>query len=133
MTIALKFAPLIIDDPDAALGFYRDALGLELRNDVALGGHRWLTLGIPGSATPELVLHETHAGHSQADGDALQELVVKGAMPPISFTTDDLDGLFSTLVAAGAEVVQEPADMPWGPREGAVRDPSGNQVRLSAA
>lgn len=31
---------------------------------------------------------------------------------------------------AGAEIVQEPTDQPWGTRDFAVRDPSGNLVRI---
>jgi Helix-turn-helix domain len=32
-------------DPDASLTFYRDTLGFEVRNDVAYGGMRWITVG----------------------------------------------------------------------------------------
>lgn len=47
MTIALQYSHITVNDPDEALGFYRDALGLEVRNDVASGGFRWVTLGSP--------------------------------------------------------------------------------------
>jgi uncharacterized glyoxalase superfamily protein PhnB len=36
-------------------------------------------------------------------------------------------------VAAGAEVLQEPMDQPWGPRDAAFRDPAGNLVRINQA
>ena len=74
-----------------------------------------------------------HAGRSKADGDALQELLTKGVLPMLVFRSDDLDATFETLRASGAEVLQEPIDQGWGPRDCAFRDPSGNMVRISQA
>jgi len=47
------------------------------------------------------------------------------------FRTDDLDAAFERARQSGAEVLQEPIEQPWGPRDSAFRDPSGNMVRLS--
>ncbi|MFD3521037.1 VOC family protein [Streptomyces sp. NPDC058653] len=131
MTIALQYSHITVNDPDEALTFYRDALGLEVRNDVASGGFRWVTLGSPTQPGLEIVLSEPHAGRSQADGDALQELLTKGVLTQIVFSTDDVDATFEKVREAGAEVLQEPIDQPWGPRDCAFRDPSGNTVRIS--
>ncbi|MET4925386.1 VOC family protein [Streptomyces sp. PSRA5] len=131
MTIALQYSHITVNDPDEALAFYRDALGLEVRNDVASGGFRWVTLGSPDQPGLEIVLSEPHAGRSQADGDALQELLTKGVLTMAVFRTDDLDATFERVRASGAEVLQEPIDQPWGPRDCAFRDPSGNMVRIS--
>ncbi|MFI6079825.1 VOC family protein [Streptomyces sp. NPDC051217] len=131
MTIALQYSHITVNDPDEALTFYRDALGLEVRNDVASGGFRWVTLGSPTQPGLEIVLSEPHAGRSQADGDALQELLTKGVLTQVVFSTDDVDATFEKVRAAGAEVLQEPIDQPWGPRDCAFRDPSGNTVRIS--
>jgi uncharacterized glyoxalase superfamily protein PhnB len=133
MTIALQFCHITVNDPDEALAFYRDALGYELRNDVASGGFRWVTLGSPDRQGPEIVLSEPHAGRSQADGDTLQELLTKGVLPMTVFVSDDVDATFEKVSAAGFEVLQEPKDQPWGPRDCAFRDPSGNMVRISQA
>jgi catechol 2,3-dioxygenase-like lactoylglutathione lyase family enzyme len=133
MTISLQYCNITVNDPDESLGFYRDALGLEVRNDVASGGFRWVTLGSPAQPELEIVISEPHAGRSQADGDALQELLTKGTLPMLVFRTDDLDGTFERVRASGAEVLQEPIDQPWGPRDCAFRDPSGNTVRISQA
>ncbi|MGW7004033.1 VOC family protein [Streptomyces sp. NPDC054933] len=131
MSIALQYCHITVNDPDESLVFYRDALGFEMRNDVASGGFRWVTLGSPTQPGLEIVLSEPHAGRSQADGDALQELLTKGVLPNIVFRVDDLDATFETVRASGAEVLQEPMDQPWGPRDCAFRDPSGNLVRIS--
>ena len=129
MSIALQYTNITVNDVDESIPFYRDGLGLEIRNDVASGGYRWVTLGDGGSGS-EIVLSEPHAGRSQADGDALQELLTKGSLPIIVFRTDDLDRLFDRVLAGGAEVLQEPAKQPWGPRDCAFRDPSGNTIRI---
>ncbi|NEN07300.1 VOC family protein [Diaminobutyricibacter tongyongensis] len=133
MTISLQYTNITVNDVDESVSFYRDALGLEVRNDVASGGHRWVTLGSEEQPELGIVLSEPHAGRSQADGDTLQELVTKGVLGPIVFWTDDLDATFETLRAAGAEVLQEPIDQPWGPRDAAFRDPSGNMIRITQA
>jgi predicted enzyme related to lactoylglutathione lyase len=134
MTTSLQACHVTVNDLDSSLAFYRDALGLEVRNDVASGEFRWVTLGFAAQPDVEIVLSEPHAGRSQADGDALQELLTKGVLPMIMFRADDLDATFEKVAAfAGAEVLQEPMDQPWGPRDFAVRDPSGNMVRISQA
>jgi catechol 2,3-dioxygenase-like lactoylglutathione lyase family enzyme len=131
MTIALKFIHVTVNDPEESIPFYRDALGFEVRNSVSNGEHTWLTLGSPDQPGVELVLSAPHAGRSQADGDALQELLVKGVLPFIGLSTDDVDATFERLRSAGAEVLQEPMDQPWGPRDCAFRDPSGNLIRIA--
>ncbi|WP_028812089.1 VOC family protein [Streptomyces flavidovirens] len=133
MTIALQYCHITVNDVDESLAFYRGALGLEVRNDVASGGFRWVTLGSPTQPGLEIVLSEPHAGRSRSDGDALQELLTKGVLPMTVFSTDDLDATFERVRASGAEVLQEPIDQPWGPRDCAFRDPSGNMVRIQQA
>ncbi|TJY69575.1 VOC family protein [Arthrobacter sp. CAU 1506] len=133
MDISLQYCNITVNDPAESIPFYRDGLGLEVRNDVANGGFHWITLGSPDQPELELVLSAPHAGRSQADGDQLQELLVKGVLPMLVFRTDDLDALFERLVSFGAEVLQEPMDQPWGPRDCAVRDPSGNMIRINEA
>ena len=133
MTIELQYCHVTVNNVDESLGFYRDALGLEVQNDVGSGGFRWVTLGSPDQPGLGIVLSEPHAGRSQADGDALQELLTKGVLPMIMFRVDDLDAVFEKVRASGAEVLQEPMDQPWGPRDSAFRDPSGNMVRISQA
>lgn len=130
MSISVHFVEITVNDPEGSLPFYRDALGLEVLNDVGYGGHRWITVGAPGENGAQIVLSDPHAGRSQADGDTLQELLVKGSLPGVVFSTDDVDGLFERVRASGAEVLQEPIDQPYGSRDCAFRDPSGNMIRI---
>jgi catechol 2,3-dioxygenase-like lactoylglutathione lyase family enzyme len=129
MTVTLAATFISVQDPDAALEFYRDALGFEVRLDVSNEGFRWITVGAPGQDV-DIVLSQPHGGRSQADGDALLALVTKGALQAAIFRTDDLDATFEKVRASGAEVLQEPTSQPWGVRDCAFRDPSGNLVRI---
>jgi predicted enzyme related to lactoylglutathione lyase len=133
MNISLQYCNITVNDTEKALAFYRDALGLELRNDVASGGFHWITLGSAAQPGLEIVLSEPHAGRSQEDGDMMQELLTKGVLPMLVFRTDDLDATFEKVRASGAEIMQEPIDQPWGSRDCAFRDPSGNMVRIAQA
>ena len=129
MNLTLSQCFVLVHDPDLALTFYRDALGLELRNDVARQDFRWITVGAPSQPGVAIVL-TNYLNGSPADGDALAALVAKGALNGVHFHTDDLDATFEKLRASDAEIVQEPTDQPWGTRDFAVRDPSGNLVRI---
>ena len=129
MKLTLSTCFVLIHDPDSALAFYRDTLGLELRNDVARGEFRWITVGASGQPDVSIVL-TNYLNGSPADIDALAALLAKGALNGVHFHTDDLDATFEKLSASDAEIVQEPTDQPWGTRDCAVRDPSGNMVRI---
>lgn len=129
MNLTLSTCFVIVHDPDLALAFYRDTLGLELRNDVAREDFRWITVGAASQPGVAIVL-TNYLNGSPADGDAVAALVAKGALNGVHFHTDDLDDAFGHVRASGAEIVQEPTDQPWGTRDFAVRDPSGNLVRI---
>jgi catechol 2,3-dioxygenase-like lactoylglutathione lyase family enzyme len=129
MNLTLSQCFVIVHDPDQALSFYRDTLGLELRNDVGKGDFRWITIGAASQPSVAIVL-TNYLNGSPADNDAVASLVAKGALNGVHFHTDDLDGIFEKVRAAGAEIVEEPAERPWGTRDFAMRDPSGNLVRV---
>jgi catechol 2,3-dioxygenase-like lactoylglutathione lyase family enzyme len=132
MTVTISAMFILVHDPDAALGFYRDALGLEVRMDVSSEGFRWITVGARGQDV-NIVLSQPHGGRSQTEGDELLSLVLRGTFQAAIFRSDDLDATFETVRASGAEVLEEPTQQPWGVRDFAVRDPSGNLVRIQAA
>ena len=101
-------------------------------NDVAREGFRWITVGSVSQPDVEIVL-TNYLNGSPADGDALAALLAKGALNGVHFRTDDLDTTFEKVRASGAEVLQEPTSQPWGARDCAFRDPSGNLVRIAQA
>lgn len=134
MTLSLSHVHVFTDDPDAALVFYRDALGLEVRSEVPNEGFRWITLSTEEQPELEIVLSHPKAGRSEEDGETLSAMLAKGELPGLLFRTSDLDALFEKVQATGGvEVLQEPTDQFWGVRDAAFRDPSGNMVRVSQA
>jgi predicted enzyme related to lactoylglutathione lyase len=132
MGISVSAMFITVHDPDEALAFYRDALGLEVRMDVSSEGFRWVTVGAPGQDLG-IVLSQPHGGRSQVEGDTLLGLVTQGSLQAAIFAVDDLDTTFEKVRATGAEVLQEPVSQPWGARDCAFRDPSGNLVRIAQA
>lgn len=135
MNISIQYAFLPHTDAEAALGFYRDALGFEVRNDVGYDGLRWLTVGPAGQPGTSIVLHPpaTDPGITDAERRTILELIAKGSYTAVTLSSDDLDALFEQLVEKGADVVQEPMDQPYGVRDCAFRDPAGNLLRINQA
>ena len=130
VTVSTMFIPVY--DPEESLAFYRDALGLEVRNDVSADGYRWVTVGAPGQDV-DVVLFQPHGGRSKTEGDQMVELMTKGSLQAAIFRAEDLDETFEKVRASGAEVMQEPVSQPWGARDCAFRDPAGNMVRIAQA
>ena len=130
IAVSTMFIPVY--DPEESLAFYRDALGLEVRNDVSADGYRWVTVGAPGQDV-DVVLFQPHGGRSKTEGDQMVELMTKGSLQAAIFRAEDLDETFEKVRASGAEVMQEPVSQPWGARVCAFRDPAGNMVRIAQA
>jgi uncharacterized glyoxalase superfamily protein PhnB len=132
MDITIHASYLPQDDPDAALAFYRDTLGFEIRNDVAYNGMHWITVGPAGQPAVSIVLHPPGVmpGITDDERRTIAEMMAKGTYGAINLATPDLDGTFERLQASDAEVVQEPIEQPYGVRDCAIRDPAGNLIRI---
>jgi uncharacterized glyoxalase superfamily protein PhnB len=129
MNLTLSTCFVLVNDPDEALAFYRDQLGMEVRNDVARESFRWITVGSAAQPGVSIVL-TNYVNGSPEDNDTVAAMIAKGALYGVHLQADDLDGTFQELRDGGAEIVQEPVEQPWGVRDGAVRDPSGNLIRI---
>ncbi|WP_426365075.1 VOC family protein [Streptomyces sp. E-08] len=131
--IKLSQCFITVDDADEALRFYRDALGLEVRNDVGYEGMRWVTLGSPEQPDVAVVLETPlpDPGASEADREAVKDLLAKGLLRGVIFSTEDVDATFERVRAAGGDVLQEPVDQHYGVRDCAFRDPAGNMIRFA--
>jgi uncharacterized glyoxalase superfamily protein PhnB len=123
LTIHNTFLPH--NDRDTAVAFYRDVLGFEIRNEVGYNGMHWITVGPPAQHPPA-----ADPGTTDEERRTIVEMMAKGTFAAINLATKDLDSTFDQLQAAGAEVVQEPTDQPYGIRDCAFRDPSGNLIRV---
>ncbi|MEU1891012.1 VOC family protein [Streptomyces pristinaespiralis] len=133
MDIRLSQCFIAVDDHEKAITFYRDVLGLEVRNDVGFEGMRWVTVGAPSQPDVNIVLEPPVAdpNASSADKQAKAELMAKGLLRGVIFATDDCDSTFERIRAAGGEVLQEPMDQPYGVRDCGFRDPAGNLLRFT--
>ncbi len=133
LTIHNSFLPA--DDPEASLAFYRDVLGFEVRLDVGYGAMRWITVGPGNQPDTAVVLHPPAIDPGLTDDErrTIAELMAKGAFATIVLASTDVDADFERIQGAGAEVIQEPIDQPYGLRDCAFRDPAGNHVRINQA
>jgi len=133
MDLIIHSSFLPADDPEKSLAFYRDALGFEVRGDVGHGAMRWITVGPAGQPQTSIVLHPPAVDPGLTDDErrTIAELMAKGTYAMVVLGSTDLDEAFDRIQAAGAEVVQEPADQPYGIRDCAFRDPAGNTVRIN--
>jgi catechol 2,3-dioxygenase-like lactoylglutathione lyase family enzyme len=131
ITIQNTFIPH--QDPDASLAFYRDVIGFEVRNDVGQDKIRWVTVGPPGDPGSAIVLYPPGGDPNVSEDEhrTIIEMMAKGTFTMVTLATPDLDATFERLVAAGAEVVQEPTDQFYGIRDAAIRDPAGNMIRIN--
>ncbi len=130
ITIHSTFLPH--DDPDAAITFYRDTLGFEVRLDVGYEAMRWITVGPVGQPDTSIVLSPPAADPGVTDDErrTITAMMAKGTYAMLILATNDLDGTFARVVASGAEVVQEPTEQPYGVRDCGFRDPAGNMIKI---
>jgi uncharacterized glyoxalase superfamily protein PhnB len=133
MNLSIHSTFLPHTDPEASLAFYRDTLGFEVRNDVAYGGKRWITVGPPGQPGTSIVLTPAGVTPGLTDDErrTIAEMMAKGTYAMIILAAQDLDRAFERIQATGAEVIQEPTMQPYGVRDCAFRDPAGNHVRIN--
>jgi uncharacterized glyoxalase superfamily protein PhnB len=132
MDITIHSSLLPQDNPEAAVAFYRDTLGFEVRLDVEYGGLHWITVGPLDQPDTAIVLYPPVAtpGITEDESRTIIEMMAKGTFASINLATKDLDDTFERLQAGDAEIVQEPIDQPYGIRDCAVRDPAGNLIRI---
>src|SRR5699024_3385700 len=108
-------------------------LGFRVDTDVDLGNMRWLTVALP--AAPKRMVLLQRVGDETATGspetaDALRELTELGTTSWMILESDDVDADHARLREAGVEIIEESSSRPYG-RDMAVRDPFGNQIRIT--
>ncbi|QGU07981.1 Glyoxalase-like domain protein [Corynebacterium occultum] len=135
MDIKISNSFLPHTDPEASLTFYRDVLGFEVRLDVGYEDMRWITVGPVGQPDTAIVLQPpaVDPGITEPEKQVIAELIAKGVYAGVILSTDDLDGYFEQVSAAGAEIIQEPMTQDYGVRDFALRDPAGNIIRINQA
>ncbi len=97
---------------DAAVAFYRDVLGLDLR---VRAGEDWAEFDVAGTT---IALHGSREGHPPPQAGAT-----------VVFEVDDLDSSMRSLRAKGIDFEGEVREAPTG-RFASLRDPDGNIIQL---
>jgi catechol 2,3-dioxygenase-like lactoylglutathione lyase family enzyme len=116
---------LTVDDLDAALAVYRDALGLTEREMwVGEGASRGVLLDA-GTATLELV----NEAHAAAIDEAEVGRRVAGPVR-VAFGVEDSEASAAELVRAGATQVAAAVTTPWRDRNVRLQAPDGMQLTL---
>jgi catechol 2,3-dioxygenase-like lactoylglutathione lyase family enzyme len=133
--MAIRFQQAFIPhlEPEASLAFYRDGLGMEVREDVGSGPVRWITLGAPGRHGGEVLLGPPASapGVTCQERQLIRELMSKGVYAQIWLSTSNLAAVFERLEACPVgEVIQEPMERPFGGRACSFLDPAGTLVRI---
>ncbi len=116
---------LAVHDGDAAVAFYEEAFGAELTlrfdGDDGRIGHADLVIGparfFLADEYPEI--------------GVVSPRTLGGTSVTLHLEVPDVDGAFARAVAAGASVQMEPADMPYGHRQGTLTDPFGHRWMLT--
>ena len=134
MISSISHVNVWVDDQDEALAFYRDTLGLEVREDVTvpeMGNFRWLSVGPVGQPDVAFVLMTVPGPPVIAAETAqqLRDLLAKGVMGALFVTTDDVHAAYEELKGRGVEFTSEPTQMPYG-IDAPFRDPFGNAFRM---
>ena len=124
----ITMASVLVDDQAKARDFYTGVLGFQLKHDVPLGEHRWITVVSPESPDgPELVLEPDAHPAARPFKDAL----VADGIPFTAFTVDDVAAEHARLSALGVVFTQPPTSM--GPVTTAVFDDTcGNLIQIQS-
>ncbi len=134
MISSISHVNVWVDDQEEALAFYRDTLGLEVREDITvleMGNFRWLAVGPVGQPDFAFVLMEV-PGAPVFDPETtaqVKALLARGAIGGLFVTTDDAQASYKELKSRGVEFTSEPTRMPYG-IDAPFRDPFGNEFRM---
>lgn len=130
MSQGVGVAGLYVRDQEEALQFYVGKLGFKVHTDARNGDYRWLTVQHPDQPTFQLGLFKPQPPTvDDATAQLLNEVVAKGAMPPLVFVVDDCRDAYEQLHGRGVEFTQEPIER-YGSVDASFRDPSGNGWKM---
>jgi catechol 2,3-dioxygenase-like lactoylglutathione lyase family enzyme len=133
MSQGVRVAGIYVRDQDEALEFYVGKLGFKVDTDARNGDYRWLTVQHP--AQPDFCLglfRPQPPTVDEATAQTLNEIVAKGAMPPLVFIVDDCRAAYDQFRERGVEFTQEPIER-YGSVDASFRDPSGNGWKMIEA
>ncbi|MBF6183053.1 VOC family protein [Nocardia otitidiscaviarum] len=123
----VSLATVYVLDQTAAKQWYIDKLGFVETADVTMGdnGFRWVTVAHPDHPELEVTLMLPGPPLDDDLAEATRRALAKGSHGALGLATDDCHKTIEELTAKGVEIVQPPAERPYGV-EAVIRDNSGN-------
>ena len=104
----ITITSIFVDDQESALAFYTDVLGFEVRHNVPMGEHAWITVVSPSFPDgPELLLEPSSHPAVAPYRNALKQ----DGIPLAQFGVDDVKGEYERLTAKGVTFTQPPTDL----------------------
>jgi catechol 2,3-dioxygenase-like lactoylglutathione lyase family enzyme len=103
---------LEVADLERARWFWTEAIGLELIED------RGAYLRVGGGGGFSIGIEQAPGGRASAEG------------PEITVRVEDVDAVAERLQTFGVEIIEGPADQPWGARHAWLRDPDGRRMSI---
>ena len=104
----ITITSIFVDDQESALAFYTDVLGFEVRHNVPMGEHAWITVVSPSFPDgPELLLEPSSHPAVAPHRNALKQ----DGIPLAQFGVDDVKGEYERLTAKGVTFTQPPTDL----------------------
>ena len=123
----IKLITIYVDDQEKALRFYTQVAGFVKKADVSQGGYRWLTVASPEDPDgTELQL----ASNDNPAGKAYQEALFQQGQPAVMLFSDDVQGDYERMKAAGAEFKMPPTKV-TGSTIAQANDTSGNLIQIT--
>ena len=104
----ITITSVFVDDQQLALAFYTEVLGFEVKHNVSLGEHAWITVVSPESPDgPELLLEPAAHPAVKPYRDAL----VADGIALAQFVVADVEAEHARLIAHGVRFTQPPTDV----------------------
>lgn len=107
-TVRITITSVFVDNQEAALGFYTDVLGFEVKHNMPMGEHAWITVVSPSAPDgPELLLEP--AGHPAVK--PYRDALMGDGIPLAQFAVEDVNTEYERLIAHGVAFTQPPTDL----------------------
>ncbi len=117
---------IVVDDQAKALDFYTNTLGFQIKHDIPVGEHRWLTLVSAEEPNGvELGLEPNQHPASKA----FQQALMADGIPITAFSVDDIDAEAKRLESLGVKFTQPPVEA-GGAKIAVFDDTCGNLIQL---
>ena len=104
----IHLASVLVDDQQKALRFYTETLGFQLKHNIPLGEHAWIT--VVSEEAPEgtqLVLEpDAHPAVRP-----FKRALVEDGIPWTSFAVDDVEAEHERLLGRSVRFLQPPTDL----------------------